>query len=180
MAQRRGNAGLAATGQRPRLMQRAPHFTLPGRQHHVAQHILLPSETLRQQFPSAHFLHHNPLGFRPPEVSKVAPRRKRCPTQEIRYRPHGSFLKIATAGFITLPLFNIGVPEIVALQRTVRGLLRLERYFAAGVAVGPSSSCSLRYTSALMSYVASSNPWPCVMASVGHASTQYPQKMQRE
>lgn len=35
-----------------------------------------------------------------------------------------------------------------------------------------SSICSLRYTSELMSYVASSNPCPCVMASVGQASTQ--------
>jgi hypothetical protein len=43
-----------------------------------------------------------------------------------------------------------------------------------------SSICSFRYTSELMSYVASSNPCPCVIASVGQASTQYPQKMQRE
>ena len=43
-----------------------------------------------------------------------------------------------------------------------------------------SSICSFRYTSELMSYVASSNPCPCVIASVGHASTQYPQKMHRE
>jgi hypothetical protein len=35
-----------------------------------------------------------------------------------------------------------------------------------------SSICSLRYTSELMSYVASSNPCPCVIASVGQASTQ--------
>jgi len=43
-----------------------------------------------------------------------------------------------------------------------------------------SSICSFRYTSELMSYVASSNPCPCVIASVGHASTQYPQKIHRE
>jgi hypothetical protein len=35
-----------------------------------------------------------------------------------------------------------------------------------------SSSCSLRRINELMSYVANSKPWPCVMASVGHASTQ--------
>jgi hypothetical protein len=43
-----------------------------------------------------------------------------------------------------------------------------------------SSICSFRYTSELMSYVASSNPCPCVIASVGQASTQYPQKMHLE
>jgi len=43
-----------------------------------------------------------------------------------------------------------------------------------------SSICSFRYTSELISYVASSNPCPCVIASVGHASTQYPQKIHRE
>jgi hypothetical protein len=43
-----------------------------------------------------------------------------------------------------------------------------------------SSICSFRYTSELMSYVASSNPCPCVIASVGQASTQYPQKIHRE
>ena len=43
-----------------------------------------------------------------------------------------------------------------------------------------SRSCSLRYINALISYGASSMLWPCVIASVGQASTQYPQKMQRE
>jgi hypothetical protein len=52
-------------------------------------------------------------------------------------------------------------------------------YRAGAIALTGSSISSLRMTRLVALREASSNPWPWVMASVGQASTQYPQKMQR-
>jgi hypothetical protein len=49
----------------------------------------------------------------------------------------------------------------------------LQTFWIAGISpLVFSNICSFLYTSELMSYVASSNPCPCVIASVGQASTQ--------
>ena len=49
---------------------------------------------------------------------------------------------------------------------------------ADALGIGASMS-SLRITRLVVFNEDNSNPCPCVMASVGQASTQYPQKMQR-
>ncbi len=56
---------------------------------------------------------------------------------------------------------------------------KLKAYFAGVSASTGKSMSSLRMTRLVAFSVASSKPWPWVMASVGQASTQYPQKMQR-
>ena len=65
----------------------------------------------------------------------------------------------------------------MAAQREDEEKARVYRA-AVFVATGGSMSC-LRITRLVAFSVASSKPWPCVIASVGQASTQYPQKMQR-
>ena len=47
------------------------------------------------------------------------------------------------------------------------------------IPIGPSYPVNGGFSYSLK-LVANSNPWPCVIASVGHASTQYPQKIHRE
>src|SRR5690242_11095651 len=79
------------------------------------------------------------------------------------------------------PACRTHLPRTALNHRFLRGKC-LKNYPPAAIFARPvfSSICSLRYTSELMSYGASSNPCPWVIASVGHASTQYPQKMHRE
>ena len=55
----------------------------------------------------------------------------------------------------------------------------LSAYRAGAMALTGRSMSSFRITRLVALSEASSNPWPWVMASVGQASTQYPQKMQR-
>ncbi len=63
---------------------------------------------------------------------------------------------------------NIFKPELVETRRiSAAG----PSYFAVRAATGTSMS-SLRWTRLVAFSVASSKPWPCVIASVGQASTQ--------
>ena len=72
------------------------------------------------------------------------------------------------AEFQRFGLGNIFKPELTGRGRMWPAALA---YFAVSAATGTSMS-SLRMTRFVALSVASSKPWPCVMASVGQASTQ--------
>ena len=72
-------------------------------------------------------------------------------------------------GRLFLPIFLLRRPDFSGAELSTYSFTLSP---PCGSPFKSSSICSFRYTSELMSYVASSNPWPCVIASVGHASTQ--------
>src|SRR5271156_6696968 len=87
--------------------------------------------------------------------------------------------------FHKAPLLSIGFAYGRRGRRDQSGILRGYFTESARAAITPGvptcgiSMSSLRMTMVVAFRLASSKPWPCVIASVGHASTQYPQKMQR-